>query len=740
MTNKKLSAKGIFVCVLTLLLAMTFSGCSNEVITVKLYRLPKSMQSAGSQIIDKNESFSLEWNEEQFCALIRNADNGRVWATTPCDIWKEGGSSSVSSVIYIQYYNMVTGVLEEARASSSRDDGTISVKTKGKTLRQEIYFDTAGIMVPLEYSLTQNGLHVEIKACEITESTDTKLISVSFLPYMVSVTNTESYDSYLVTPMGSGALSYTAPEIQNNSRTLELPVYGTDLAQHNVAYPTRKVSVNLPVFGAKAQNDALFAVISSGAESAQLHIESGNIRTGHSTVYPKFVVHGYDRFEVEMQDWDDENIYNDYFSTDAVYAVDYYPLSGENACYSGMAKMYRDEILKLEERKDAAAAYRISLFGGTMVKSFMLGIPTEKFRTLTSFAQATEILDGLLKSTGTAPEAALYGFGKSGIDIGEIGGGFNFASATGGKKGAARLEEYCRTNGIRLYTDFNITSFSKSGSGFFTWLDAARTASMQYSYYYRLYKNLPAQNTELDKIRCLKRGELDTAVEKLLSFADGRISGISFSDLGHTAYSDYRDSKYYVKGNTASQVSRLLDKVSSNGHAISFRTANGYAVVYADSISDVPLDNGGYGIFDQSIPFYQTVFRGSAALYSKAVNLDGNSESILLKAVEYGVYPSFSLSAEYDEGMMDSVSSEIYGSDYNDEIKALITDIVTKTDGLYKAAGNSEITNHKRIGALAVTEYGNGTVVYVNYGDTTAAADGLEIQPQSFKYKTGKGD
>lgn len=739
MMSRRLSLRSIASCTFAVVLAVVLTACGDASSNARPYSFPKSIKSEATQLVDKNERFSLEWNEEQFCALIRDNGNGRVWSTTPYDIWETGGSSSISSAIYIEYYNMSTGILEETRASVCVENETVSVTVKNGVLREEFYFDAAGIMVPLEYTLTNNGMHVEIKGAEIQEKSNARLISVSFLPYMASAMNTTSKDTYLVAPVGSGAISYTAPEMQNGSRSLELPVYGTDMAQHRVVYSTEDVKVNLPVFGVRAESDALFAEISAGAESAELHIESGNIRTEHSTVYPKFIIHGYDRFEVEMQDWEDDNIYNDKLNLSSIYAVDYYPLSDGEVSYSAMAKFYRDEILSLKPTDSDGARYNVTLLGGTMLKKFILGIPTEKLYAMTNFEEAETILSELGEASGDMPQAVLYGFGKSGVDIGEIGGGFNFATALGGKNGAAELEEFCEKNNIKLFTDFQITSFKKSGSGFSTGIDVAKNASLQYSYYYMHYKNLPQPDTSTDKIRCLKRDLLNSALEKLLSFADKRISGISFSDLGYTAYSDYRNEEYYVKGNMPLQVEGMLKNVKEAGHSLSLREANGYAAYYADSITDVPLDNGGYSIFDEAIPFYQMVFRGNAALYGKAINTAANDTQALLNSVEYGVYPAFTLCANYDKSLIDSYSSEIYGSAYTPQLRARVSDIVKQTKAVYEAIENSRITEHYRSGKLAVTKYENGVTVYVNYSEEPIRIDDVEVQAENFEFKLMKG-
>lgn len=51
--------------------------------------------------------------------------------------------------------------------------------------------------------------------------------------------------------------------------------------------------INIPAFGVKEKENALFAIITDGSEQAYLDWNIGSDNVGYSTVYPYFRIRGY---------------------------------------------------------------------------------------------------------------------------------------------------------------------------------------------------------------------------------------------------------------------------------------------------------------------------------------------------------------------------------------------------------------------------------------------------------------
>lgn len=736
--------KRIAVVLLSVLFAFQLTGCGEQ--TVAEYEKPKTFSMPESGVIAQNERYSLLWDSTECCVLMQDLQSGFVWSTVPYDFYSTGDtSSSLNSPMFIKYYDPEMGVVEECKAySSCIENDLVSAQTVENGIQLYFYFEEAEISVPLTFVLRNNSLEVSVDTSLIKESGLTQLVSVSVAPYLCSAPNSNNTDSYLFVPVGSGALMYTDEELIGISRVFSTEMYGTDKGRYLLEEDGNEQAALVPVCGVKNGENALCAVIEEGSGSALVEAEAGNYRNGYSTVYSTFCIRGYDETEARQLTsgnalYNYSEIYAEDFNHNQKFSVGYYPLSGADACYEGMAKLYRDYLTEkgLLEKDSAQQPFRLELLGGATVKTTVLGLPTKVFKAATTFKQANTIIEELTSEIDDAvPEVMLKGFGKSGIDVGELGGGFKFAGKLGTATQQTLLETTCSEKEIRLYTDFDIIRYNKSGKGFSIVFDTAKTANLRSVLDYPQKINIPADDTDTSKVGILARSSLEKAVKKLEKFAENRISGISLGTLGEIAYSDYRESEYYAKGQIDEQIQELIRQINSEGHAVSVRGGNSYAAAVSDSVYDVPLSDGNYDILDESVPFYQMVFRGSTALYSEPVNLTSEPAITVLTALSFGVSPSFTLCHTYDESFAAQGKPEFYGSVF-DSNKEYVINTVKETVGAYKAIGNSELVGYTVIkDGVTQSRFGNGVILIVNKTDSTVICGGNTIEPRSFIFGT----
>lgn len=191
---------------------------------------------------------------------------------------------------------------------------------------------------------------------------------------------------------------------------------------------------------------------------------------------------------------------------DKTFSVGYYPLTGENADYTGMAACYRQYLQGaglLKKSTHKQQPYHITLIGGAQAREFTLGIPHTSLLPLTTFAQSQQIVKELRGLTGQTPEVLLMGYGASGLDVGKLAGGFTFAGELGNKASQNALEAFCREQGIPLFTDFDVARFNQSGNGFNPLFSSATAASTDNVTYYPLKRNVRAEDTENRPFICL---------------------------------------------------------------------------------------------------------------------------------------------------------------------------------------------------------------------------------------------
>lgn len=712
---------------------------------VKPFSLPDGMNRVETGIIIENKRFTMRWDDLQKCVLLENKQTGQIWSTVPYDFYTQGDSNiNLSSPVFINYYLPAEGTEETAKGYDCIESQTVSAERDGGKLKVKFYFSEAEIAVSLLFELMEDCLKVSVPLSEIEESGKGKLIDVSVLPYFCSVSNTADRNSYLFVPSGSGALMYTDENVQEFSRTFSGEVYGGDKASGRLDSPEKQEAVRMPVFGAKSEHDALFGVIGEYAEAAVIMADAGNYRNGYSTVYPKFTVRAHDETEVKRLGYRDANIYADRFNDEAAFSVSYYPLTGDAADYNGMAKVYRELLLQkgaLREDGMSHPLYHLSFLGGGTAKAFMLGVPYQKLYVATTFPQVIKMIEELSAKTGSFPHVALYGFGASGLDIGEIGGGFRFPKAFGGSKGLKELEAYCEEKDVPLFTDFELIYYSQSGQGYNTWFDSAKSPALRAAAAYPLQKNTRTPDINGEKIYMLGRGQLAGAMEKLLKFsARQNLSGISFYSLGQTIYSDYHDAAYAAAGSTEKQISELIQAVNTAGHPVCLNAANIYAAGLASSIVNVPLDKGGLTALDETVPFYQMVLRGYVGLYSGPLNTspDFSKGDALLNAISSGVFPAFSLCYEYSDRLVDSSAGDLYDSVFVNN-KNNVIETVLRTAALYGAIGNSEISRYEILeGKVRKTVFENGVSVLVNFGDRDTVIDGVTVKARNYAFITNE--
>jgi len=730
------------ICLMLLCAVLLLAGCGDS-ITLK-YNLPKSFSKGTDGVVDENEKYELIWDDAAKCALLKNKQTGYIWSTTPYDFYTTGETNySMSSPVVIEYYDPTDNSVQEEKALDVIEMETVSTEIKDKKIYNTFYFENSEITVKLAYYLDNNSLKVSFNSDDLFESGKKKLINVSVTPFLCAVANSDSKDSYLFVPAGSGALMYVDEDLGEDSRDYKGEVYGNDPARTQLDNPADEEPVRLPCFGAVSGENAIFGIVESEEGSATINASAGTSGRGYSNAYVTFNVRGYNNIEWDIGDSkgvevaNDVVMLNDIWPSNKRFTVGYYPLSGEKADYNGMAECYREYLKKnnlLVKSETEQKNYQITVIGGAKTKDFFLGLPYDKFLTITDFKQTKEILNDLTENHKSVPAVVLKGYGEYGIDVSKIGGGFKFASSLGNRKDQIELEDYCKENNIPIYTDFELIKFNDSGNGFNTFFDSARTANAETVLYYPKKKNIRTDDTSVRSIKYLSRHSILDAVNKLNSFTDSKVSGISLSSFGEIAYSDYKDEEYMLKSKYNEQSAKVINTVKKAGHNVFLSAANAYAAGISDGITNTPIQNGGYTVLDQQIPFYQLVYSGSIPLYGTPLNLALNSQKSLLKMVESGVSPSFKLGYEIDSALISNDDSQIYGISYEDN-KNLIKNTLENTSDYFSSIKNSAIKEHRIMSEeVTKTVFENGVTVYVNHSSEDITIDGIELKAFSFKY------
>ena len=363
---KRILAFAVVLCLLLCLLP----GCGDQP-NRAAYKLPKDFKSVDSQTVAENDNYSLEWNDDNKAIMLFSKNGEKVWGTMPDVHYEEDDANQYTgspiSIEVVETKNLAASV---ARAyNGSIKDGNLSAKLIDNGIEVVYYFDKFHVSVPVQFVLREDSVAVSVDTTRITEGGDFLLKSITLAPYMCSVANIENpaeeedaddellddeetvvddriplKDSYLFVPAGNGAL--VSPAVMDDDREYQIEMYGTDGSRYQPYEYYKKENVKLPVIGAKDGDNAIVGIMESGAEHGIVEFSAGHTGRDYSNVAASFYVRGFDIYA-------DAHSYTSSITTrvskmmvDSTLTVGFYPLTGEDANYVGMANKYREYSLK----------------------------------------------------------------------------------------------------------------------------------------------------------------------------------------------------------------------------------------------------------------------------------------------------------------------------------------------------------------------------------------------------------
>jgi len=745
-----------FLSVLTAVsLALCMTGCGEEKITLKSF-LDYSEQSFDSDFtsngtVCENEKWQLNWDNVTKRVSFLEKATGYVWGQIPTEAtevqYQENGTvkknhpqlESGVQVIY-QDPKSFDDVTAYSYTAAVQSGGIYAQKTENG-LRVIYEFIENEFSVPVEYTIGEDSFKISIDPAKISEGEEFKIHSVAVAPFLCGMKN-DAEDSWLLVPDGSGAViePFASDGVGSIGQKF---VYGKDLSYQSYSKGDTEEQINMPVFGAKKGDNAIFAVITSGAEAASLNWNIGSANIGYSSVYPEFRIRGFSYIErpenfVTTTTLGAFKIFSDGIVTKPL-EIEYFALSGEKADINGMAECYRKYLTeksglsqKTEDEKTATFKY----IGAVVQPSFVVGIPTSKLFPLTTTEQALSMTEELAEKIGSDINIQLVGFGKTGVDIGEVAGGFTVSGKLGGANGMKKLVKALNEKKINSFMDFDLVSFTKSGSGF-----SKSSAAVYHGGQVVKYTSFDtvSKSANQDRFFVLSRNNLFTSSNKVNDIGEKLgVTGISYASLSKTVYSDYDEQKYYISGNMAEDVAKIYNSASKAGYKTLSTAANVYAAVNSGYINDVPLYSSDYAVSSYDVPFYQLVFKGYRPMSSVSLNLCSDRQDALLRCIESGISPSYTLYYNFDKELVTNEHSFIFGSHFKGN-KDEIINTVSGVKNYLESIEGATVTDYIRLSETAsVTKFDNGVFTVVNFSDKEITTDYGKVPAKN--YITGRGE
>lgn len=696
-------------------------------------------------LVAENDRLELHYDTVESQIILKDKLTQEEWRSTPDDIAQDTRATGVNKInrqsdLIVQYHNTsyVTDQVNSYTGAIKKGDFTWELIENGVAIRY--YFPKQGFVIPVQYVLEEDCLAASIISEgieeEVWEDPDTdpekkqSVMNVALLPFMGAAGSDD--EGYLIIPDGSGALIHF-----NNGRTgaaiYQQDVYGRDDALTIRKAATTTYDVNMPLFGIVRNGRALMAVVENGDYQAQLNAMVNGQLTGYSNAY--FAVQ-YIHMEANTimpgsEHSTDVMLPTNTFRDMGNFTVRYYPLAAENATYADVAAAYRAQ-LGLKESIADAATQQLEMVASIPSIDTFLGVPYESVRVLTSYEQAAQTLRDFAAEGLNDLTLRYTGWSKQSVR-GKMVTGLDLDNRLGGKKAFDGLRQAVKETGAEMVLAVDLIDIYEDGNGYWSLFAATNSVNSTAKQVPEFLQSTGYQDPEGKPWYLLSPDKVPEAARKLAENLSGQVDGVSLSMLGNTVYSSF--GKTGISRTSAGMYwQQALETLSGKIQTLSAKTASAYAFPYIEQVDATPCASSRFEVTDMEIPFYQMVTHGAMALYTEPANEDGNVRKALLRAIEYGMYPSWRVIAG-DTALLSGTDYASWHAASLDAWREEIKNTAAWMAPLGVYAG-MQMTGHEQVTAtLSVTTYANGDMVLVNYGSEDAEHLGVTVPALGYAIK-----
>lgn len=694
----------------------------------------KKTYAEGWEMVAENNAFALYFEPSLMQLSLEDKREGTKWMSNPENAQNDPiafgqNKTAVRSLLTITYVDDQSSYFTINSFAACVQEGTYTYEYADDGVYVNLQFAKQGFEIPCFFGIKEDRFVARVLSEQIVQHGSLSVAEISLLPYFGAGSLEDT--GYMFVPDGCGALIYYNNQKQGYQSYLQR-VYGSNLALNVQSNLKVAKDATMPVFGIKKNDAALLAVITKGEYQAEIKAEVAKKTTSNNIVYSNIVyIQGENNTLLSGSDKEESTVMlSPQHNQFPYYEVSYYPLK-KDAGYSEMAVCYREYLVQEKGMKEKDADQKLmnlTFLGGIDVRKTLLGVPYHTIAALTKFSELSNIAKELQQNAGSSFQICMYGLEKGGIKS-KIPTSLSYESALGGKSGYRKMEEALKVAGVPFYPIYDPITIKKSGNGYRAIhgvRNVSRSASIQYDY----LLTTGAKDSGSARYLISPKYE-EKIINSLLKSAEKRnVDALGFASLANHIYSDFR--RESISANeTGAYWEEALKIAADSLDKLLLEGAYAYAFPYADGITDVPVFSSQYDIEDETVPFYQMVMGGTAALYSEPLNESGNIREMFLHCVEYGVSPSFLLMAAAPDTLQETDYQKFYSiawSDWKEEIEEMLGELST----LDNVCGQALVQHRKVSDGVYESTYQDGTVIYVNYqkesiriGDTLVPAMGF---------------
>ena len=702
-------------------------------------------EKLGFRLFADNDKYELHADTDTGEIMVLEKQSGKKWYSNPQDYENDKivpMETSLRNQFTITFMNL-KDCIEVTKESwfDSVFRGNLTYEKVENGIRFNYAFHVSGVIVPVQYTINENGLVAEVLVSEIQELWAERFVvkDITFLPYF-GAGGLED-EGYLLVPDGSGTLI----EFNNNKQSSNSyvgTVYGDNLTiPKKTASSMLREQISMPVYGMKCNDNGFLAVITSGEANAKISATTSRKSSSYNHIYSTAIIremsnagmgggwvfsggqasHICDSSDILL---DGEN-----------YTVQFYFLEQGNADYSAMSNCYREHLAANKQLANSALTDKnylvLDLIGAVSIEKYVMGIKMPVITALTTYNDVVDIVKEL-KAKGVENIIINYSGAADGGIGNEIYNSFKTESKLGSKKDFNRMIEYLKQENVILFMETNPVDLYNDGNGYTGNDVGVKTFFGKYGFQYEY---------ELDSFEAIEKSRWhlltpQLAADATVKFAESaqkaKIENISVDRFGSVLYSNYADDNNYIsRTGTKKLWMETLSTLQTNSGHVLIHNGNVFCLPYVDVVTDVSSESSDFDMADQSIPFYQMTMRGSLLMTGEGINTTVDYDYAFLKALETGCGLKFNLIA--------SDVTNLVGTPYNDKTsysydfwKDIVVEKYLAMQEVYAAIGNETITYHENVTKdVSLTMFESACLV-INYGPESYTYNGVTIQPNDY--------
>lgn len=701
--------------------------------TVNAALKPRDALSTEYKIAAENGEALLYVQESSLSIRVKDKKTGYVWHSAveglvegeDNDTWKNFMLSGIS----LTYFTKDVATPNQTDLLSEKNV-SVGYAPEPEGFGARIKLDDLQIALDLHVRLEGRQLVVSIPNQSIEESGNFKLAALYAYPFLGS-TRKGDIPGYMFIPDGAGALIPLKDNQGKFKQPYEAKIYGSNAgieAYEGTVFVNAPYQVYFPVFGIvhREGGSGLFGVVENGQFNANVVAYPNGVGSAYNWISAQYV-YRQAYLQPTSRTLGGIQAFEKFRNPDDV-RTRYFMLRDEEAGYAGMARTYREYLTErgvlkpsAAGRPDADIPIRLDAIGAETEN----GLFRNRLVKLTTVAQLENMLEDMKRSGVRNQVVVLKGWTAGGLS-GTAPAPLRWESALGSKAEFRALADRLRAEGAPLYAYADYTAAYAGSSRFNPASDAAKKVDKTVA----SWKTFGEVYKEMYLLSAAKAEEIAGAdAEKLPGLG---VSGLAVNGIGGTLFSEWDGKRVRPRSENGAAYERVAGTLSAAADSLALYAPNAYLMGAADRLFDMPMSSSRYVFTGETVPFLQMVLKGSKSLFAPYANFFANTATDRLRMIEYGMYPSYVLTAEATHKLKHTNSSELYTTAYADWKEELARTYRMANEALRPVEGARMEERSTVLPGIVKVRYSNGKAIVVNYTAQDEKVDGQVVPAKGF--------